>query len=136
MRRSALSLLVIGVLLVGGFLELLQARSLPIISFILLIGGAVAVAVSIWILLPSYPESVQKRLAQLEAMTEEQRQTYLGRFFRKLLLVFTVVLLSEIPVAALSWSYVDWRPGIVATTVLFLVLLVGLILRRRIPARE
>src|SRR5438128_12196336 len=78
-------------------------------------------AVSIRILLPSYPQSVQRRFARVEAMTEEQQKAYLGRVFRKQLLVVVVVLLIEIPVAALSWSIVDWRPFLaraMGTTVL------------------
>jgi membrane-associated PAP2 superfamily phosphatase len=54
--------------------------------------------------------------------------------FRKQLLVVTIALIIEIPVAALSWSYVDWREwilGAIATTVLFLALLVAIILKPR-----
>src|SRR2546422_8555094 len=91
-------------------------------------------AVSIRILLPSYPQTVQRRFTRVEAMTEEQRKAYLGRVFRKQLFVVVVVLLIEISVAAFSWSIVDWRPfitGAIGTTVPLLALLGVIILRRR-----
>src|SRR3989442_15701732 len=91
-------------------------------------------AVSIRILLPSYPQTVQRRFARVEAMTEEQRKAYLGLVFRKQLFVIVLVLLIEVPVAALSWSIVDWRPfiaGATGTTVIGLALLGLIILRHR-----
>jgi hypothetical protein len=138
MRRSAFFVLVPGTAIVGLFLsELLQGRPFPISSVALSIVSAGALVVSIRILLPSYPETVRKRLARLDAMTEEQRREYLARMFRKQLLVVTVVLLVEIPVGALSWSYVDWRSwivGLIATTVLFWALLAAMIVRGRISS--
>lgn len=89
-------------------------------------------SVSIRILLPSYPQSVERRLARLEAMAEEQRRAYLGRLFRKQLVVVSVVLVIEILIGALSWSSVEWRSWIVAsmaTTILLLILLIALIIR-------
>jgi hypothetical protein len=135
MRRVAPLLLLTGALIVGGFiLALLQGRPIPAPSLVFFIFGAGMLAASIRILVPSYPQSVQKRFGKLEAMTEEQRQGYLARMFRKQLLVVTIVLIIEIPVAALSWSYVDWRQwivGAIATTVLFMVLLGAITLQRR-----
>ena len=135
MRRNALFSLAAGALFVGVFLlEAVQGRSLAAPSLALVILGGGMLAVSIRILLPSYPQSVQRRFARVEAMTEEQQKAYLGRVFRKQLLLVIVVLLIEIPVAALSWSIVDWRPFIaeaMGTTVLLLALLGVIILRHR-----
>jgi hypothetical protein len=127
-----------GALIVGGFiLALLQGRPIPAPSLVFFIFGAGMLAGSIRILLPSFPDNVRKRFARLEAMTAGQRQVYLARMFRKQLLVITVVLLIEIPVGALSWSYVDWRSwivGMIATTVLFWALLAAMIVRGRISS--
>src|SRR2546422_9989323 len=135
MRRFALFGLVAGALTVGTFLlEVMQGRSLtaPSLAFVILSGAMFAVAIRI--LLPSYPQTVQRRFAREEGMTEEQRKAYLGRVFRKQLFVIVFVLLIEVPVAALSWSIVDWRPfivGAVGTTVIALALLGLFILRHR-----
>jgi hypothetical protein len=127
-----------GALIVGGFiLALLQGRPIPAPSLVFFILGAGILAVSIRILLPSYPQSAKKRFGKLEAMTTEQRQVYLARMFRKQLLAVTIVLLVEIPVGALSWSYVDWRSwivGMIATTLLSWALLAAMILRGRISS--
>jgi hypothetical protein len=127
-----------GALIVGGFiLALLQGRPIPTPSLVFFIFGAGILAVSIRILLPSFPDNVRKRFARLEAMTAEQRQVSLARTFRKQLLVVTIVLLVEVPVGALSWSYVDWRSwivGVMATTLLFWALLAAMILRGRISS--
>ena len=135
MRRIALSGLAAGALIVGAFLlALLQDRSLPGPSLVFVILGAGILAVSIRIFLPSYPQSIQRRFARLEAMTEEQRQVSLGRMIRKQLVVVGVALLVEIPVAAALWSLVEWRSliaGAVGTTVLSFVLLGAILLRRR-----
>ena len=134
-RRNALVSLVAGAVFVGVFvLEAMQGRSLAAPSLALVILGGGMLAVSIRILLPSYPQTVQRGFARVEAMTEEQRKAYLGRVFRKQLFVVVVVLLIEISVAAFSWSIVDWRPfitGTIGTTVLLLALLGVIILRRR-----
>jgi hypothetical protein len=132
MRRVAPLLLLTGALIVGGFIPaLLQGRPIPAPSLVLAFVGAGILAISIRILLPSFPENVRKRFARLEAMTEEQRV----RMFRKQLLVVTIVLLVEIPVAALSWSNVEWQGWITAaigiTVLSFLVILAVIILRRR-----
>ena len=135
MRRIALSGLAAGALIVGAFLlALLQGRSVPGPSLAFVILGAGILAVSIRILLPSYSRSVQRRLARLEAMKDEQSQSRLDRVFRKQALAVAIVLLIEIPVAALSWSNVDWRPliaGALGTTLLLLALLGAIILRRQ-----
>src|SRR2546422_5975805 len=135
MRRYALFNLLAGAVIVGAFLlEVMQGRSLAADSLALVILGGGLFAVAIRILLPSYPQTVQRQFARAEAMTEEQRKAYLGRFFRKQLFVIVVVLLIEVPVAALSWSLVDWRPfiaGALGTTVLLLPLLGWIILRQR-----
>ena len=135
MRRFALLSLLAGALIGGAFLlEVMQGRSLAAPSLALVILGGGMLAVSIRILLPSYPQTVQRRFARVEAITEEQRKAYLGRVFRKQLLVIVVVLLIEVLVAALSWSTVDWRPfiaGAMGTTVILLALLGVIILRVR-----
>ena len=135
MRRYALFNLLAGAVIVGAFLlEVIQGRSLAADSLALVILGGGLFAVAIRILLPSYPQTVQRQFARVEAMTEEQRKAYLGRFFRKQLFVIVVVLLIEVPVAALSWSVVDWRPfmaGAMGTTVIGLALLGLIILRHR-----
>ena len=120
--------------MVGAFLlDVMRSGSLypPSLALVILAGGMLAV--SIRTLLPSYPETVQRRFARVDAMTQEQRKAYFGRVFRKGLLVVVVVLLIEILAAALLWSIVDWRPfiaGAVGTTVLLLPLLGWFILRR------
>ncbi len=133
MRRTALFGLVGGGVIVGAFLlSQLEGRSLPGPGLVLVILGAGMLSVSIRILLPSYPQSVERRLARLEAMAEEQRRAYLGRLFRKQLVVVSVVLVIEILIGALSWSSVEWRSWIVAsmaTTILLLILLIALIIR-------
>ena len=94
---------------------------------------------SIRILMPSYPQSVERRLARMEAMAEEQRRAYLGRLFIKQLVVVVVVLIIEIVVGALFWSFTEWRSWIVAglaTTILLLILLVALIIRRQSSPRK
>jgi hypothetical protein len=132
MRRVALFGLTSGALIVGAFvLSLLQGRSTPVSSLVLVVLGAGMLATSIRILLPSYSPRFQGQLARFEAMTEAQRV----RMFRKQLLVVSIVLLVEIPVAALAWSNVEWQRWITAaigTTVLsFLVILMVIIVRRR-----
>jgi len=133
MRRTALFGLVGGGVIVGAFLlSQLEGRSLSGPGLVLVILGAGMLSVSIRILLPSYPQSVERRLARLEAMAEEQRRAYLGRLFRKQLVVVSVVLVIEILIGALSWSSVEWRSWIVAsmaTTILLLILLIALIIR-------
>src|SRR5437870_8978427 len=132
MRRIALSGLAAGALIVGAFLlALLQGRSVPGPGLAFVILGAGILAVSIRILLPSYPQSVERRLARVDAMAEDQRRAYLDRLFRKQLLVVLVVLLIEVPIGAFLWSFVEWRAWIVAaiaTTVLLVTLLVALII--------
>jgi len=84
MRRTALFGLIAGALIAAAFLRtLLEGRSLPgpELAFVLL--GAGILGVSIRILMPSYPQSVERRLARMEAMAEEQRRAYLGRLFIK-----------------------------------------------------
>jgi len=134
MRRTALFGLIAGAVIVGAFLRSrLEGRSLPGPGLAVVILGVGILAVSIRMLLPSYPQSVERRLARLDAMAEEQRRAYLGRLFRKQLLVVLVVLLIEVPIGALSWSFVEWRAWIVAaiaTTALLVTLLVALIIRR------
>ncbi len=135
MRRTALFGLIAGALIAAAFLRtLLDGRSLPgpELAFVLL--GAGILAVSIRILMPSYPQSVERRLARMEAMAEEQRRAYLGRLFTRQLVVVVVVLIIEIVVGALFWSFTEWRSWIVAglaTTILLLILLVALITRRQ-----
>ena len=135
MRRYALFNLIAGAVIAGAFLlEVMQGRSLAADSLALVILGGGLFAVAIRILLRSYPQTVQRQFARVEAMTEEQRKAYLGRVFRKQLFVVVVVLLIEISVAAFSWSIVDWRPfitGAIGATVLLLALLGVIILRRR-----
>jgi hypothetical protein len=110
---------------------LLQGRSTPVSSLVLLILGGGMLVTSIRILLPSYRPKFDGQLRRFEAMTEAQRI----RMFRKQLLVVTIVLLVEIPVAALAWSNVEWQRWITAaigTTVLFfLIILAVIIIRRR-----
>jgi len=140
MRRTALFGLIAGALVAAAFLRtLLERRSLPgpELAFVLL--GAGILAVSIRILMPSYPQSVERRLARMEAMAEEQRRAYLGRLFIKQLVVVVVVLIIEIVVGALFWSFTEWRSWIVAglaTTILLLILLVALIMRRQSSPRK
>src|SRR2546422_6823548 len=115
MRRTALFGLIAGALIAAAFLRtLLEGRSLPgpELAFVLL--GAGILGVSIRILMPSYPQSVERRLARMEAMAEEQRRAYLGRLFIKQLVVVVVVLIIEIVVGALFWSFTEWRSWIVA----------------------
>src|SRR2546428_6432412 len=115
MRRTALFGLIAGALVAAAFLRtLLEGRSLPgpELAFVLL--GAGILAVSIRILMPSYPQSVERRLARMEAMAEEQRRAYLGRLFTRQLVVVVVVLIIEIVVGALFWSFTEWRAWIVA----------------------
>src|SRR3989441_3093766 len=115
MRRTALFGLIAGALVAAAFLRtLLEGRSLPgpELAFVLL--GAGILAVSIRILMPSYPQSVERRLARMEAMAEEQRRAYLGRLFTRQLVVVVVVLIIDIVVGALFWSFTEWRAWIVA----------------------
>ena len=66
-------------------------------------------------------------------MAEEQRRAYLGRLFTRQLVVVVVVLIIEIVVGALFWSFTEWRAWIVAglaTTILLVTLLGALIIRR------
>ena len=75
MRRFARLSLVGGGLVVGAFLlEVMRGRSLatPSLALVILAGGMLAV--SIRILLPSYPQTVQRRFARVDAMTQEQRK--------------------------------------------------------------
>jgi putative Mn2+ efflux pump MntP len=131
MRRLALTSLLFGALILGAFvLALLQGRSTPVSSLVLLILGGGMLATSIRILLPSYRPKFDGQLRRFEAMTEAERV----RMFRKQLLVVAIVLLVEIPVAVLAWSNVEWQRWITAaigTTVLLFLIILGVIIRRR-----
>src|SRR3989442_13231905 len=96
MRRNALFSLAAGALFVGVFLlEAVQGRSLAAPSLALVILGGGMLAVSIRILLPSYPQSVQRRFARVEARTEEQQKANLVRGFRNPLLLALSLWLIE-----------------------------------------
>src|SRR5207244_12972488 len=102
MRRTALFGLIAGALIAAAFLRtLLEGRSLPgpELAFVLL--GAGILGVSIRILMPSYPQSVERRLARLEAMAEEQRRADLGRRFIKQL----VVVVAELSMGIVAGAF-------------------------------
>src|SRR3989442_14765114 len=106
MRRTALFGLIAGAVIVGAFLlSRLEGRSVPGPGLAFVVLGAGILAVSIRILMPSYPQSDERRLARMEAMAEEQRRGYLGRLFTRQLVVVVVVLIIEIVVGALFWSF-------------------------------
>jgi len=138
MRRNALIGLPAGALIVGAFLvAFVQGRAIPgpTLAFVILGGGMLVV--SIRVLLPSYPESVKRRLARLEGLAKDKQRTTLDRMIRDQLLAVAAALLIEIPIAIVFWALDEWRPiivGAVGTTlVLVLSLAVIFVRRTRIP---
>ena len=93
--------------------------------------------VSIRVLLPSYPESVKRRLARLEGLAKDEQWTTLDRMIRNQLLTVAAALLIEIPIAIVFWALDEWRPiivGAVGTTLVLVLLLAVIFVRRtRIP---
>src|SRR2546423_5720007 len=110
MRRNALIGLPAGALIVGAFLvAFVQGRAIPgpTLAFVILGGGMLAV--SIRVLLPSYPESVKRRLARLEGLARDKQRT-LDRMIRNQLLAVAAALLIEIPIAIVFCPLDEWRP--------------------------
>ena len=140
MRRFASGGILVGALIVGGFLfALIQGRPIPGTGIVFVALGAGLLAGSVWVLLPSFSARVERRFAKMQAGIEEQQKAYLDRMLRKQLIGVVVVFFIEIPIAAELWSLVEWRTWIVAfvgTTVTLLMLLVVIILRRRMSAPQ
>jgi uncharacterized protein YacL len=135
MRHFALLGLVGGGIIVAGLVySIVEGRSIPLSAAPLAILGVAILAVSIRILLPSYAQSMQRRLSRLEGMLQDQRDGYMRTMLFKQAIVLFVALIIELPTAWLTWSLVELRPyiaAVVGVTMLFLLLVVGLIVHRR-----
>ncbi len=137
MRRNAeFGVFAGAIIVVAAMFTLLQGRSFSGASLLGAVFGVGLLAVSVRILLPSYPQRVHERWAKLDGLSEEGRRAYVRAGLRRGWVVVFAALLIEVPLAVLLWPLTEWQPWIAAilgTTALMLALFtVGIVQQRRV----